>query len=198
MEDIIKEPSEFLFVYEDHSEGWWWRCSNLDDLLWYHRNSTLYGDAIMYYAQHPEMAVKEYRMGEESKLPKEERRIRSMVHGILMYISSRNLRCTFPEACRMIRNEVAMVQNHTIRTDGAILINSVGGYHGDTKYSQWVIRKSFVFPDYTKNDIKITQYADGRHWYVRMGDMELHNGSEIKWNTRKEAEAAAMKYITTV
>lgn len=35
------------------------------------------------------------------------------------------------------------------------------------------------------------QFRGGSHWYAYIGDMQVRNGEELKWNTQEAARSAA-------
>lgn len=54
-----------------------------------------------------------------------------------------------------------------------------------------------MFPDY--KDAKFTQWDGGKHWYVRVGNIDIYDkDGNMKWNTRKEAEEALEWYKGSV
>lgn len=51
--------------------------------------------------------------------------------------------------------------------------------------SSWSFRTS------KKEDIRIKQFNGGQHWYAYIGDMQIRDGNQLKWNTKEAAQAAA-------
>ena len=93
---------------------------------------------------------------------------------------------------------VAEQQMEEIRECGAIYVNRAGGYHGYYKKAkEYAVVKSdkLIFPDYRKNDIKITKFPYGNHYYAKVGSTEVRDGDVIKWNTYEEAYRQAEKYL---
>lgn len=191
----IQTPQEFMFVYEEPNNGWWWLCKDPDALTWYHLNDTRYDKAIMYYLNHEDENIHEVFGPKQFTMDPEEVRAAKFTYAILTFARRIPGHCTFIDACRAFRIELADSQLKMIQQHGGIMMNRYGGYHSPVPYTQWVRRKSFLYPDYKESDIRVSQYPGGTHWYVHVGDMELHQGVDIKWDTKAEAEAVAKKYV---
>ena len=81
---------------------------------------------------------------------------------------------------------------------GSLLINRSGGFHTGKNMSEahpFVWKNSLTFPKYSKNDIRIKRFQDGKHYYAYIGDVQVRDGDTLKWNTEEEAIAAATSYI---
>lgn len=44
-------------------------------------------------------------------------------------------------------------------------------------------------------DVRIMQWPGGKHWYAKIGNIDVVVDGEQKWNSHREAELAAQKYI---
>ena len=64
---------------------------------------------------------------------------------------------TIIDAIIQFRLMLAQEQLIKIHENGAIYINSSGGYHSNSVYKQYVIKKDLIFPQYDKSDIKIEE-----------------------------------------
>lgn len=55
---------------------------------------------------------------------------------------------------------------------------------------------SFPTEKYTLDDVRYIQWDGGRHWYAKIGKLDIvdSNGNQ-KWNTKSEAEKAAKEYF---
>lgn len=55
---------------------------------------------------------------------------------------------------------------------------------------------SFPTEKYTIDDVRYIQWDGGKHWYAKIGKLDIvdDNGNQ-KWNTKAEAEQAAKEYI---
>lgn len=190
VDDEIKivEPACWTFLFEEPDNGWWLKISNGNDLINYH-NKTMHRwqDCITDYLQNKEKYDKTGRYDSfDSKL----------TYAIMMYAEQRKL--SMIDAVMQFRMKVASEQLEAIHQYGYIVINKSGGYHsGPIEYSQFVHRKTFIWPDFKESDIRISkQPGGGTHYYVYIGDMELHEGENIKWMSESDARMAAKRYIS--
>ena len=77
-----------------------------------------------------------------------------------------------------------------------IYINRNGGWnYGKNDFSQWFDSDKMIFPDFTKNDIKIEQFHNGEHYYAYINSMQVRDGDILKWNTYEEAYNKALEYV---
>lgn len=184
----IPQPDYYTFLYEEPDNGWWLKIDSAEKLGDYMmKTERMYGDCMEEYLR--------YGMNGKDEEGREFLKLSKRLQAIIMFGEQRHLNimdaiiqfrlCLFSQMCEDIREA------------GYIVINKVGGYHrGPIEYSQFVHRKTFTWPDFKESDIRISQFPGGAHYYVRIGDMELHEGSEIKWNTKDEAMAVAKRYIS--
>lgn len=77
-----------------------------------------------------------------------------------------------------------------------IYVNGVGGYNFNEDVKKVYRKEGYEFPCFSESDIKIKKWPGGKHFYAYIGDMEVSDGTNIKWNTEKEAREVAKKYIT--
>jgi|GEM_PF-4799527 hypothetical protein len=55
---------------------------------------------------------------------------------------------------------------------------------------------SFPTEKYTLDDVRYIQWEGGRHWYAKIGKLDIvDKRSNQKWNTKAEAEKAAKEYF---
>lgn len=184
----IPQPDYYTFLYEEPDNGWWLKIDSAEKLGDYMlKTERMYGDCMEEYLHYGMKGGDEEGRGFLG--------LSKRLQAIIMFGERRHLNimdaiiqfrlCLFSQMCEAIREH------------GYIVINKVGGYHcGPIQYSQFVHRKTFTWPDFKESDIRISQFPGGDHFYVRIGDMELHEGTEIKWNTRSEAMAVAKRYIS--
>lgn len=182
----IPEPDYYTFVYEEPDNGWWLKIDSAEKLGDYHKKTeSMYGECFMDYVNH----AKEYEETGDYRVFENKR-----TYPIVLFGQRRHL--TIMDAIIQFRLSIFSQQCDSIRDHGYILINKAGGYHGGpVKYTQFVHRKTFTWPDFKESDIRISQFPGGTHWYVHIGDMELREGEDIKWNSKSDARMAAMRYI---
>ena len=117
---------------------------------------------------------------------------------IVRYATNKNL--TILEGIRGFQSMVASQQIDTILNCGAIYINKNGGYHGyykDKEYA-FVHRDKIIFPDFKKNEIKVSKFPYGNHYYAHIDDLEVRDGDNIKWNTYEEAYNQALSMLENI
>ena len=50
--------------------------------------------------------------------------------------------------------------------------------------------------EYTEQDIKITRWRGGNHYYAKVGHIDVEDDfGKVKWNTEKQAREMAVKYM---
>lgn len=185
----IPQPDYYTFLYEEPDNGWWLKISSAEELGDYMKKTEkMYGDCFAEYMRYVvDKKDDEDGMGRL--------KLSNRLQAIIMFAEQRRL--TIIDAIIQFRMCLFSQMCEAIREAGYIVINKVGGYHrGPIEYSQFVHRKTFTWPDFKESDIRISQFPGGTHFYVHIGDMELHEGDEIKWNTRAEAMAVAKRYIS--
>lgn len=181
---------EFLFVLKDKgtsNQGWWLKISNYDELAAYYGlvNPTRYGNVFENYVY-----GKEYNKNSNEHMPhhKEEQ----LTQAVVMYAQQQKLNII--NALKGFQLMVAEQQMREIEECGAIYINSCGGYHGyykgDKEYA-YVRRKNLVWPDFKREDIRVKQFPNGKHYYTYVGDLELKG----KCNSYERAYEKGLEYL---
>lgn len=90
-----------------------------------------------------------------------------------------------------------------ISETGGIYINKNGGYfcfHKGLQIQDEKILKNkagqIVFPKYTEKDIKIIQWENGKHYYAKIGNIDVVDKmNNQKWNTKKRAQEIANEFL---
>ena len=193
--------SKFTFVLKDKgtsNQGWWLKISNIDQLAEYYetivssRNAKVFENYI--YSKDWNWAHPLHPNKDGSHAP--HLKETPITEAIVQYASNKNI-----SILEGILGFQAMVIDRQIREileTGAIYINSHGGYHsyyhGDKEYA-FVHRNAIIFPEYTRNEIKISQFPGGEHYYAHIGDLEVRDGDTIKWNTYEEAYKQALSFM---
>lgn len=100
------------------------------------------------------------------------------------------------ESAIAIREAAMKSQLDDLHRNGVIYLNRKGGFcENIVGYTQWVSRKNMIFPDYTFEDIRVKQFKGGTHWYAYIGDMQVRNGKEIKWDNYDDAYNTALLLV---
>lgn len=84
----------------------------------------------------------------------------------------------------------------TLEHAGRIFINSNGGYFGFKKSLKIEDTRcvfAYILPS---ENIRVTQWPNGKHYYAKVGDQDVVIDGIQKWNTFEEARAAADFFLS--
>ena len=99
-----------------------------------------------------------------------------------------------------LANEVLLDSKREALDDGKhVIINPNGSYAtlcGDFFY---IIdeMESDTWPVLT-GKARYIQWANGKHWYAKIGDLDVVVDGDQKWDSKKEAEKAVAKYMKVI
>jgi hypothetical protein len=92
--------------------------------------------------------------------------------------------------------------------DGSIMVNHNNGWHPGKNYIKnrfyegpmyeivdIIEKDEYIYPDEKIQNIKISQWVEGKHWYAQAYGCTVEVNGRIKWDTQKEAMEAVTKYI---
>ena len=185
----MENKLDYTFVFlksKYYGEGaWWLRIRTFEELLQYHKITDKKYEKVL----HNYLVAKEAGNG--------------MVHmDYLTYavcLSAKDERKNIIKTINDFANDVFKNQLESLREYGTIYINEKGGYcfsfNEDLEEVQFLKRKELEFPNYKKEDIHITRFPLGKHFYIRIDDLEVIENGRCKWNTYEKAYEVAMKYI---
>lgn len=175
---------DYVFVYKN--DGWWLKIDSQAKLLDYHdQTHSKWGDLFSDIINSKEFG--DGRGGHAS----------SLAYFTGMYGANRHMSPL--RAVLDLRDTVVNDQLSALKEHGEIYINSKGGYHFKQKegeYSQFVIKDSLIFPEFKEDQIRVSRFPGGSHFYAYIGDMQLRDGSKTKWNTYKAAYEYALSFIS--
>lgn len=192
IKSIVGVDIEYLFVYGEH--GWYLKIDTVEKLTDYHKkmDSNKFEAALQMYMQ----KVDPENMPLEKRIKLMESRDFKFLQAAM--IQARKINGTILEGFRCPNMEIGMTELRCIREHGAVYINRAGGHTYDLPYTQFCRRKELVFPDFRLSDIRIKKYPGGVHWYAFIGDMQVKNGEDIKWNSSEAAQNAAKDIVLGV
>lgn len=81
---------------------------------------------------------------------------------------------------------------------GNILLRDSGSYMILTDHYtviESIYKEEMVYPNYCETDINITQWKGGKHFYAKIGNLDVVIDDEQKWDTYKEAYNNAKLYL---
>ena len=191
-----EKKQEYLFVYANG--GWWLKLTTVDALMDYHQKvgTDRYADAFQMYMHqgHPDKILGNLSLAERIKMMNDIhfKRLQAAV------IQAENGNGTILDGFRWLNIETGMKEMKDIKTYGAVYINRVGGSTGELEYTQFCRRTELVYPDFKVSDIRIKRFEGGNHYYAYIGDMQVRNGYQQKWNCYDDAYHAAEAIVRGV
>lgn len=186
---------EYLFVYNESSKAWWLKIDSIDKLVDYHERTSdgRYDRALEMYLHegHHYEILEKLSLAERIKKMKDKDFKRLQAAIMQAERGDKNILDGF----RCLNLEIGMGQMRKLKQYGAIYINPVGGYNFQLQYTQYCRRKNLIFPNFEESDIRIRQFECGKHYYAYIGDVQVRDGNQLKWNTRDEAYKKALELI---
>jgi hypothetical protein len=85
--------------------------------------------------------------------------------------------------------------NKCINEGETLCMNEAGGYFTLSKTAKVVFKGVKI---YTEADIKVSNYFLGKHYYAKIGGIDVEVGGEVKWNSYDFAYAMALKFLETI
>lgn len=78
----------------------------------------------------------------------------------------------------------------------SLAINTKGGYFPIKPSDQIEIISSNEIKKFTTKDIKISRWPNGKHFYAKVGNIDVvDSGGNVKWNTHYAAQMAAERFM---
>ncbi len=184
---------EWLFVHSKN--GWRLKIDNIEQLTEYHKklNGSQFSNAFDMYMKggRPEEILEKLSIEERIEMicNPDFKKLQGAV-----YMAERN-NATILDGFRMLNMEIGSGQLRALKENGSIFINPAGGFTYGIEYDQFCRRKEMIFPNFKKEEIRIKQFNGGTHYYAYIGDMQVRNGSELKWSTYDEAYQSALSIV---
>lgn len=208
-----EKPVRFTFVHAkapEEAKGWWLKITDIETLTAYavktRGNARMRKAFDLYCELHqkgqeysPAKSVKEVL----NEMPAEER-VQNMIKNPSVYNTlygaiamAESVNGTILDGFRCLNMESGSAYLRHIRQDGVCFINKMGGCNDFIEYDDWCSRNDLIWPDFKMSDIRLKQYPKGRHWYAFIGDMEVHNGDTLRFDTKEDAHMAAANIVNT-
>lgn len=188
---------EYLFIYD--GEMWWLKLTEAEQIIDYHKKTaSRYEGAINLYMKLKKDGKDWHNMLDDVPL---QERIKLMENKDFKYIQCAIIKAQQVEGnifdgFRCLNMEIGAAELETIREHGAVFINSAGGHTWGIETVQFCRRKQLIFPSFKREEIRVKQFRGGQHWYAYIGDMQIRDGDQLKWNTKAAAQAAAEAMVT--
>lgn len=114
------------------------------------------------------------------------------------YLHGLNHNLSIVDAICDIAGTVAQNMTDMLLQNGHLYINQNGGYNAcNPEYQDVCFRDTLTWPEFTEQDIHISKFPGGTHYYARIGQVDVKSGDKIKFDDYKSARQAAMAYIQT-
>ena len=100
-----------------------------------------------------------------------------------------------------VLDQVLNGQADCIRKYGKIYVNKMGAYFPHSEDIEVIDEfmsdgKNIIFPSYTKDDIRITKWEGGKHYYAYVGDFWVYSANgDKKFDTEREAMQVASAFL---
>ena len=113
------------------------------------------------------------------------------------YLHGVNQKTSIIDAIMDLANVTATNMLDAILSHGHIYVNKAGGYNWSGTYEQgdFVRSKTLVWPDFTEQDIRISRFPGGMHYYAHIGDTQISKDDKRRFWTYDQAKDAAMAYL---
>lgn len=209
----MENEMEYLFVFDPESRGWWLKIENEEQLLDYvqktNRGWSTEGLELYWklYKEANELETRKERGKKRTvkefldEMPME-RRFKMMTENPQAFnamfgaiIQAEKYGGSIIDGFRNLNLETGLAYLDTIRRDGQVYINPVGGKTFYIDYEQFCRKKELSFPSFTEKDIRIKKFDGGTHYYAYVGNVEVRDGDRKKFSTREEAYRKAMELI---
>lgn len=91
--------------------------------------------------------------------------------------------------------DIAAGMSRALTDKGRIFIGASGGYFtisDQLEITNTIEIEQFFLPS---EDVRIIQWPNGEHFYAKIGNQDVVVDGKQKWNTRKQAELAAQRFL---
>ena len=180
----------FVLCQDGGIKGWWLKVTSLKELVAYHdQHSSRWSRAFENIVSSDATGANAIAHGRNTDaIPLSE--------ATLLYASNRGMSPI--EAMVALSTNVMQRQSAALLDGKAVYINKRGGYCTEPpgKLVQFLHKDSFVFPQFSESDIRVSRFPGGNHWYAHVGSMEVRDGNTIKWDSYQEAYEHALSCVT--
>lgn len=187
----LPENHKWTFVLLDKNtslQSWWLKIKSDTELLKYlELTRSKYGRAFENFVED-----KLYQPG-------------LMIHGpnprhanltMLAYFYGISTKQSFAAALCDIASITALNMQKALDAHGCVYVNPNGGYNtSGIESGDFCHRKELVWPQFTEQDIKISKFPGGQHYYAHVGTTDVRQGEKTKFDTYEAAKEAAMAYL---
>ena len=167
---------------KDQVSNWMLECDSVEKLSIHNKK---------YYAGHVELEFNKYLNAKEGDEDSKWAKASKMLSNNSIVVGAVNLEM------KGLETKVKYIQKH-----GRIYLSDIGSFmimSSTDKIVDEFTMDECAYPDKSKDDIRIFQWIKKGHYYAKIGKMDVvdEEGNQ-KWNTRREAQVAAEKYLKEI
>lgn len=105
-------------------------------------------------------------------------------------------------ASSKLEYDILMTKIDMIRNWGGVYLRDSGSYmpfNNDFVVIEEMEMEEMVYPKYTKDQIRIIKWDGGKHYYAKLGKMDIvDDDGNQKWDTEEEARKVAEEYFESL
>lgn len=121
--------------------------------------------------------------------------VRGLEHANIVVLMAEAKGISVIDAQLSLNEKIMRGMERVLFEDKQIFANGVGGYFGSTKGIKVHESRDIDVWALPKEEPRFIQWPGGEHWYAKIGDEDIVVDGKQKWDTKAEAEKAAMKYL---
>lgn len=124
---------------------------------------------------------------------------KSSQHAVMINSIAKSNDCNTIVASQIFDNRVFQSKLKSMTQFSKIYLREIGSYTIPSSDLIEIVRiekPTMVYPDKSLSDIKITRFEEGKHWYVKIGNMDvIDDDGTHKFNTHSFAMSVALKVL---
>ena len=104
----------------------------------------------------------------------------------------------FVDGVTLLTDAIYEAKLKAINDGKMIYINKVGGcitMDKDIPFADSIKKRKCVYPEYIKSDIRVIRWPNGKHYYAKIGSVEVEINNETKWVKYETAYSNALKFL---
>jgi len=178
--------------------GWWLKIESIFQLYdWYFDTKAMRigGDVLDF------LSSKEFHYLVSNEPPCKNH-FRTEYGQMLLYEAMKEEKVNLSSLIDFLSHKIMDGKIESLAKGYILYVNKVGGYSpvkkGEiNKFEEidFVEKDECIFPEYIDKDIKIYQWFGAKHWYAKIGDVDVVIDGEQKWNTYDQAKISATKFL---
>ena len=193
---MLKQDREWLFVLVNSQQAgntWWLKITGLPELMDYlETTNTRWAHVFDNWLHDSEFQPNVSGHGKHIQ----QTSLTQLVHYRAVHTGQPIL-----SAISDVAGELAESMMNCLYATGVLYVNANGGWNGGgptvKETGSFCRRKKLVWPDFTEDQVRVSKFPGGTHWYAYIGNVQVRDGDKLKFNTKAEALAQAKTYITT-